>query len=70
MSTRERCHTMLDGFSESVLAEVVAFFEAIELAEQGDNADMDFCVSLFDEAEKENGDYSISSLELARKYGL
>ena len=51
LSTRERCHVLLDGFSDAVLEEVTAYFEALKRIDEA--KDMAYCLEIALEAESD-----------------
>ena len=65
MSTRERCHMLLDRLDESGLQAAMTLLEKID-----EELDMEFCVSLYDEAKASDDGYRISADELKVKYGI
>ena len=68
MSTRERCHMLLDELNDVMLNEIIAYIEELKLSDNAD--DMNFCVSLYDETKANDDGSRVSSKNLRAKYGV
>ena len=49
MSTRERCHMLLDELSDTMIDEIIAYIDKLKLEDEAD--DMEFCLALARELE-------------------
>ena len=65
MSTRERCHMLLDRLGEAELCAVATFLEKLD-----EEIDMEYCVALAREAEDDPDKESVSFDECLAELGL
>ena len=71
MSDRERCHAMIDSFTEEQLSAIAAMLASARLLAADELADDAFCQRLYEEyeAEADNGE-RISIEDLAKELGI
>ena len=68
VTTREKCHTLLDELSDTMLEKIAGYLNALKQADETD--DMDFCIELYDNAKAADDGYRISASDLRAKYGI
>ena len=65
MCVREQCHLLLDELSDNALNELIELINEIKLADSDE--DMEYCISLYDEAVSNDDCSRIDSESLKAK---